>query len=115
MPPDTDSTTDTNRPGRPRQHPDSAARTRAWRERRRTEAVVEAPPGPELALASLSVTLDQLRQVATGELATLAERIEGAIASLADPAQVEEALAKGLYAMKRGACSGGVPLHRSHT
>jgi len=21
----------------------------------------------------------------------------------------------GLYAMKRGACSGGVPLHRSHT
>jgi len=24
-------------------------------------------------------------------------------------------LDKGLYAMKRGACSGGVPLHRSHT
>jgi len=92
MAPDT-TTTDTNRPGRPRQHPDSAARTRAWRERRRSEAVVEAPPGPELAQASLSVVLDQLRGLATGDLATLAERIEGAIASLADPAQVEDAMA----------------------
>ncbi len=98
MPPDTDSTTtDTNRPGRPRQHPDSAARTRAWRQRRRSETAspaLEAPVGPELAQASLSVVLDQLRQVATGDLATLAQRIEGAVASLADPAQVEEALAK---------------------
>jgi len=96
MPPDTDITTGTNRPGRPRQHPDSAARTRAWRERRRSEAASparEAPVGPEMAQASLAVTLDQLRQVASGELATLAERIEGAIASLADPAQVEEAMA----------------------
>jgi len=95
MPPDADTTTDTNRPGRPRQHPDSAARTRAWRERRRSEAASpapEAPVGPEMAQASLAVTLDQLRQVATGDLATLAERIEGATHALADPAQVEEAM-----------------------
>ncbi len=97
MPADTDTTTDTNRPGRPRQHPDSAARTRAWRERRRPEAAspaLEAPVGPEMAQATLSMTLDQLRQVATGDLATLVERIEGAVQSLTDPAQVEEAMAQ---------------------
>ncbi len=99
MSPDTDDTTNTdpNRPGRPRQHPDSAARTRAWRERRRSEAASpapEAPVGPEMAQASLAVTLDQLRQVASGDLATLAERIEGAVSCLADPAQVEEAMAQ---------------------
>jgi len=97
MPPATDTTnTDPNRPGRPRQHPDAAARTRAWRDRRRSEAAapaLEAEVGPELAQASLSVVLEQLRQVATGDLATLAERIEGAVASLADPTQVEESMA----------------------
>jgi len=97
MAPDTDTTTDTNRPGRPRQHPDSAARTRAWRDRRRSEAAspaLEAPVGPEFAQATLSVVLDQLRGLATGDLATLAERIEGAVSCLADPAQVEEAMAQ---------------------
>lgn len=97
MAPDTDTTTDTNRPGRPRQHPDAAARTRAWRDRHRSEAAapaLEAEVGPELAQASLSVVLEQLRQVATGDLATLAERIEGAVSCLADPAQVEEAMAQ---------------------
>ena len=86
--------------GRQRRYASDAERARAWRERQKARRTDPREAGgdavtPLLAEASLSVLLERLGEVGRAHEATVGElagRVEDAIAALADPEAVAEAL-----------------------
>ncbi|MHB1712147.1 MAG: hypothetical protein ACYCV7_12200 [Acidimicrobiales bacterium] len=84
--------------GRQRVYESAAERSRAWRERQREqrEGRDAAPPSPSMAETTLGVLLDRLVELSGSHeraMGELSARIEGAIATLADPDTVARELA----------------------